>query len=108
MQGLAGFLDYRIVTEKTLWAMPECSIGLLPDVGFASMASTCMPLEVALFLALTGSRLSTPADLIATGIGTHYVPSAAVSELKTALESAELAEHYADSRSQIEGKSNLT
>jgi enoyl-CoA hydratase len=26
--GLAGFLDSRVVTEKTTFAMPECSIGV--------------------------------------------------------------------------------
>ena len=29
--GLAGFLDHRVVTEKTIWAMPECSIGAPPS-----------------------------------------------------------------------------
>lgn len=29
--GLAGFLDHRVVTEKTTWAMPECAIGASPS-----------------------------------------------------------------------------
>lgn len=103
MQGLAGFLDVRIVTEKTVWAMPECSIGLFPDVGFASMASRCMPLELALFLALTGTRLSAAADLIGSGVGTHFVPSSQVSFLKESLENAQFSRSFEEAQSQMNG-----
>lgn len=103
MQGLAGFLDIRIVTETTIWAMPECSIGLIPDVGFASMASRCMPLELALFLGLTGTRLSTAADLIGSGIGTHFVPSSQVSFLKESLENSPFSQSFEEAQSQVNG-----
>lgn len=103
MQGLAGFLDTRVVTESTLWAMPECSIGLFPDVGFASMASRCMPIELALFLALTGTRLSTPADLLFSGVGTHYIPSSQVAELKQSLECTHFSQSLEKAQSQVVG-----
>src|SRR5699024_11634583 len=31
--GLSFHADYRIVSEKTKWAMPEMSLGFFPDVG---------------------------------------------------------------------------
>jgi hypothetical protein len=47
--------------------------GLWPDVGFAFKAAH-MPGRLGLFLGLSGVRLSSPADLLYTGIATQYVP----------------------------------
>lgn len=41
---------------RTLFAMPECAIGLFPDVG-ASFFLPRLPGQLGAFLALTGSRL---------------------------------------------------
>jgi hypothetical protein len=49
------------------------------------MAARRVPLHVGLFLALTGARLSNPADLLTTGMATHYVPSSAIPALKSDL-----------------------
>ena len=38
-----------------------------------------------LYLALTGSRLKTPQDLLYAGLGTHYVPSEQLPGLRAAL-----------------------
>lgn len=41
--GFAVHGDIRIVTENTMFAMPENMIGLWPDVGFARVAANNAP-----------------------------------------------------------------
>lgn len=71
--GLSIHGPYRVATERTLFAMPETGIGLIPDVG-GTHALAALPGEIGTWLALTGARLKA-ADLRYAGIATHYVPS---------------------------------
>jgi enoyl-CoA hydratase len=71
--GLAMPARYKICTEKTIFAMPENSIGFYVDVGVTWYLSR-IPNNVGMFIAMTGYRCNT-LDCLFTGIGTHYVPS---------------------------------
>lgn len=82
--GLSVHGKYRVATENTLFAMPETSIGLFPDVGSMYWMPRLLSPSVANYLALTGHRV-TAADLVYTGIATHYIPSEKLPELESAL-----------------------
>jgi enoyl-CoA hydratase/carnithine racemase len=69
----------RVATERAIFAMPECAIGLFPDVGAAHFLQRC-PGEIGLFLALTGLRLRT-AGLSWCGLVTNTIPTVRVAEL---------------------------
>lgn len=71
--GVSVHGTFRIATERTVFAMPECAIGLFPDVG-GSYFLPRLPGSLGLYLALTGARLK-GADVRHAGIATHYIPS---------------------------------
>ncbi|MGI9350122.1 MAG: enoyl-CoA hydratase/isomerase family protein [Rhizobiaceae bacterium] len=82
--GISAHGSHRIVTENTLFAMPECGIGLAPDVGGNWILSRA-PGHVGEYLGSTGARLKA-ADCIYAGIGDCFVPEAKISDLVEALE----------------------
>ncbi|CDQ20708.1 enoyl-CoA hydratase/isomerase family protein [Halobacillus karajensis] len=55
--GLSYGADFRIVTEKTKWAMPEMNIGFFPDVGAAYFLNRA-PGYTGRYVALSASVLS--------------------------------------------------
>lgn len=71
--GLLAGASHRIVTERSLLAMPEISIGLYPDVG-ASYFLNKMPSAYGLYLGLTGTRFD-GADALFLGIADYFIPS---------------------------------
>ncbi len=77
--GLSVHGTYRIITEKTLFAMPETQIGLFPDVG-GSYFLPRLKGRLGLFLGLTGQRLQ-GIDVVKVGVGTHYLSSSDVPDL---------------------------
>lgn len=81
--GIALPARYRIATERTVFAMPEATIGLFPDVGGGWYLSR-LPGRIGQYLALTAARIG-GAEAKALGIATHYVPSGALDVVKAAI-----------------------
>jgi enoyl-CoA hydratase len=81
--GLSIHGPYRVATERTLFAMPETGIGLIPDVG-GTHALSRLPGQIGTWLALTGARLRA-ADCLYAGIATHFVPSERLDVLRGVL-----------------------
>ncbi len=88
--GLSVHGSHRVVTERTLFAMPETALGLFPDVGAGYFLPRC-PGRVGLYLALTGSRID-GADCIYAGLATHFVGRDAVAGLVEELARADKGE----------------
>jgi 3-hydroxyisobutyryl-CoA hydrolase len=63
----------RVASERAVFSMPECAIGLYPDVGAAHFLQRC-PGEIGMFLAMTGLRLRT-AGLYHCNLVTHTIPA---------------------------------
>jgi len=77
--------QYRVATEKTVFAMPETGIGLVPDVGGGYFLPR-MTGQLGMFLGLTGHRLK-GWDCLHAGVATHAVKGDMVDELEEALAS---------------------
>lgn len=71
---------YRIVTERSIYAMPEVTIGYFPD-GTACYTFPRLQNHIGYFLGVTGYKLRGP-DIVHSGIATHYVPSEKLEDLK--------------------------
>ncbi len=71
--GVSAHGSHRVVTEKTMLAMPETSIGFIPDVGGTYLLSRS-PGETGLYLGLSGARMNA-ADAIFAGFADSYVRS---------------------------------
>jgi enoyl-CoA hydratase/carnithine racemase len=88
--GLSALGMFRIATEKSLFAMPETTIGLFPDVGSSSwlpqLEDGCGE-----YIGLTGARLNA-GDLVTTGIATHYIKSEKLQSLQRAISDLAVAD----------------
>ncbi|WP_321929525.1 enoyl-CoA hydratase/isomerase family protein [Paraburkholderia guartelaensis] len=70
--GLGQAAALRVATSRAKIAMPETRIGLLPDVGATHFLAK-MPVEMALYVGLTGAMLS-GADAMHCGLADACVP----------------------------------
>ncbi len=69
--GLMNGASHRIVTERSLLAMPEVTIGLYPDVG-ATYFLNRMPQGCGLFLGITGATMNAN-DALYLNLADHFV-----------------------------------
>jgi enoyl-CoA hydratase len=77
--GVGAHGAHRVVTERTMLALPECGIGLVPDVG-ASYLLAALPEGLARLIALTGARLR-GADCVALGLADYRIESGQKAEV---------------------------
>jgi enoyl-CoA hydratase len=81
--GISAHASYRVVTDRSVVAMPECAIGLVPDVG-ASFILARAPGSIGMHLALTGARIAA-ADAIYCGFADVHVAAASIADIPEAL-----------------------
>ena len=72
--GIGGHARHRIVGESTQMAMPECGIGLVPDVGGSYLLGRA-PERLGEYYGLTGARMSA-GSAIAAGFADRFIPEA--------------------------------
>ena len=89
--GLSVHAPFRIATEKTVFAMPETTIGFFPDVGGGFFLSR-LDGEIGTYLALTSERLLGSQAFYA-GIATHYLDSSVLGQLTTRLSELRFADY---------------
>ena len=83
--GIGCHGSHRIVNETSRIAMPECTVGLVPDVGGSYILSKNNN-QLGEFLALTGARLN-PSDAIDCHFADYFVPASQWDDLKGKLSS---------------------
>ena len=81
--GLMNGASHRVVTERSLLAMPEVTIGLYPDVG-ATHFLNHMPDGCGLFLGLTGAHMNA-ADALYLKLADHFAASTSKEDIVTGL-----------------------
>jgi enoyl-CoA hydratase len=72
--GLSAHASHRIVTERSQLAMPETTIGLVPDVGGTFLLARA-PGHLGLYLGLLGARMGAADALYAGFADTHVASS---------------------------------
>ncbi len=84
--GIGCHGSHRVVGESSQIAMPECGIGLIPDVG-GTLILARAPGRVGVYLGTTATRM-TGEDAIYAGFADKYLPEAAWPDTIAALESS--------------------
>lgn len=82
--GIGCHGSHRIVCETSQMAMPECGIGLVPDVGGSYILANA-PGKIGAYLGATAYRMDA-ADAIYTGFADHFISKSVWPELINSLE----------------------
>lgn len=82
--GVSCHGSHRIVGDTSRIAMPECGIGLIPDVG-GSLLLAHAPCQLGEYLGTTGERMG-PGDAIYAKFADYYIPEVDWPRLITELE----------------------
>jgi enoyl-CoA hydratase len=77
--GLGCHASHRVVCESSRIAMPECAVGIVPDVGGSRLLARA-PGRTGAYLGLTGARMG-PGCAIWAGFADMFVPRAAWPQL---------------------------
>ena len=72
--GLSINGSYRFVTDSSIIAMPETTIGFFPDIGSIKFLNKYDE-SVGLYLGMTGININV-SDALWLGLGTNYIPNA--------------------------------
>jgi enoyl-CoA hydratase len=91
--GLSAHASVRVVTERSVVAMPETRIGLVPDVGGSRLLARA-PGELGTHLALTAASM-TAGDALLCGFADQFVPADALPAFTAALAEQSPAEALA-------------
>lgn len=89
--GLGGHVSHRVVGDSSQIAMPECGIGLVPDVG-GTLILAKAPGQLGAYIGLTGARLNA-GDAIVAGFADDYLPEDQWDGMKTCLMITGNADH---------------
>lgn len=81
--GISVHAPFRIITEKTLFAMPEADIGFFPDVGGTYFLPR-LDGQTGIYLGLTSKRLK-GYDAYVAGVGTHFISESLLPEVEARL-----------------------
>jgi enoyl-CoA hydratase/carnithine racemase len=100
--GVSVHGDFRVVGDRTLFAMPETGIGLFPDVGGGHFLPRLHD-GLGLYYGLTGARAKA-ADCMAAGVATHYCRTEDMRALERELMGLTLGSHpHADVEAVLDG-----
>lgn len=92
--GLGGHAACRVVTERSLLAMPEVRIGIVPDIG-GSLLLAHAPGRLGEYLAITAGEMNAT-DAIDLGFADTCISSGRIAELRAALAAGGDLQHTID------------